>query len=327
MYETIKQLAEAWGPSGYEHHVRAMIRAMVADFVDDMREDALGNLICRVGEGGPKVMLAAHMDEIGLMANYVEPKSGYMRFERIGGVRANGLNAARVQFEDGTIGVVGMNGGINFGTETLPTLDNFYIDVSGAEVEPGSPAMLVGPVSQRGDFVFGRAMDDRIGCAVLVEMLRKLNKTTPNEVYAVFTVQEEVGLRGARTAAYSIEPDVGIAIDVTATGDEPYGIKMAVKLGEGVAIKFTDRSLVVPPKIRDWMVGTAEANGIPYQREVLPFGGTDAGAIHMSQAGVPSGVVSIPCRHVHSVSETVSMTDVQASIDLLLALVKETVTF
>ncbi|MEM6283446.1 MAG: M42 family metallopeptidase [Chloroflexota bacterium] len=325
MQDLIKKLAETWGPSGYEHHVRAVIREEVADLADEITVDPLGNLICRVGSGGARVMVAAHMDEIGLMATYREPTSGYMRFENIGGLLHTTLAGSRVRFEDGTVGTIGVHDQWGASRTKVSSLDQFYIDVSdgeGTAFREGQPAVLDGPVFVRGSRVVGRGMDDRVGCVVAIEAMRRLKDNPPqNEVYFVFTVQEEVGLRGAQAAGYSISPDVAIAVDVTATGDQPHNLKMSVKLGEGTAIKVLDKGLVVPPAVRDWMVETAEANNIPYQLELLPMGSTDAAAIQRSGSGVPGGVVSIPCRYVHTISETVDMADVEASVDLLAALV------
>ncbi len=325
MIDLIKTLTEAWGPSGYEHHIRQIIHQEVEPYADDITIDPLGNLICRVGQGGKKVMVAAHMDEIGVMATYREKKTGYMRFANIGGLMTTTLRGNRVKFEDGTVGVIGVhaNGG--------DKLDDFYIDVddgSGDVIVPeGSPAGFWREMQVRGKRVIGKAMDDRIGCVVAIQTMKKLNKQAPNETYFVFTVQEEVGLRGARPAAQALNPDVGIALDVTRTGDEAKGAKMAVKLGGGAAIKVHDPGLVVPPQIVQWMVDRAQADGIPYQRELLTGGTTDAAAIQLAGAGVPSGCISIPCRFIHTVSETVDLDDVQACINLLTGLVSNPIEF
>lgn len=326
MIELIRKLTEAWGPSGYEHQVRALIREEIAALADDIRVDPLGNLIARIGSGGKKVIVAAHMDEIGVMANYVEPNSGYLRFTNIGGLIYTSLHGNRVQFENGTVGVIGAYDSFGEGRTKAPNLDHFYIDVQTAAdelpVEAGSPAGFWREMQVRGDRVVAKALDDRIGCVVAIEALRKLAKQTSheNEVYFAFTVQEEVGLRGARVAAFDVEPDVAIALDVTATGDEIRNRKMAVKLGAGAAIKIQDSSLIVPPAVRDWMIERAEADHIPYQREVLTGGGTDAGALQMTRSGVPSGCISIPTRFLHTTSETVDVKDVQACVDLLAGL-------
>lgn len=320
MKTLIKKLVEAWGPSGYEHHVRKLIQDEVAKLADEITVDPLGNLICRVGKGGTKIMVAAHMDEIGLMATFVEPKSGYLRFSQIGGLNKATLFGNRVRFENGTMGVIGAHDKWTAQTD----LNNFYVDVSDGDganpVEPGSPAGFWREMEERGTRLIAKSMDDRIGCVVAIEAMRKLKKKTPNEVYFVFTVQEEVGLRGARPAAHGIDPDIGIALDVTNTGDEIKNDKMAIRLGGGAAIKIHDPGLVVPPAVRDWMIARAEADGIPYQLELLAGGTTDASGIQIARAGVPSGCISIPTRFIHTTSETVDIRDVQACVDLLVGL-------
>lgn len=327
MIDLIRKLTEAWGPAGYEHHVRALIRAEVESLADEMRVDGLGNLICRVGQGGKRVMIAAHMDEIGVMANYLEPHTNYLRFTNIGGLLHTTLHGNRVKFEDGTIGVIGVHDAFGASRRNSPDLDGFYIDVQGDDntttIQPGQPAAFWREMQQRGNRIVAKSLDDRIGCVVAIETMRRLKGKTPNEVYFVFTVQEEVGIRGAHAAAYGVNPDIGIALDVTACGDEIKNRKMAVKLGGGAAIKVQDSTLIVPPAVRDWMIQTAQAHNIPHQLEVLTGGGTDAGAIQATRAGVPSGCISIPTRYLHTTSETVDVRDVSACIDLLTALLEK----
>jgi len=321
--ELIKKLVEAWGPCGHEHQVRRLIQEEVAGLVDELRVDALGNLICRVGSGGKRIMVSAHMDEIGVMAMFAEPESGYLRFDPLGGLLHSTLAGNRVRFEDGTIGVIGVHDSFGVGRTSVPSLGDFYIDVSdgeGAAVEPGSAAAFWREFETRGTRLIAKSLDDRIGCVVAIETLRALQRETPNELYFVFSVQEEVGLRGARTAAYGLDPELGIALDVTATGDELRNRKMGVRLGGGAAIKVHDSGLVVPPAIVAWMEARAREEGIAVQRELLGGGTTDAAVIQSARAGVPSGCISIPCRFLHTTSETVDSRDVQACIDLLRAL-------
>lgn len=328
MNALIRKLVEAWGPSGYEHQVRRLIQEEVAELVDDVRVDPLGNLICRVGSGGKRVMVSAHMDEIGVMAMFAEPESGYLRFDPIGGLLNSSLAGNRVRFEDGTIGVIGVYDSFGVGRTSVPALTDFYIDVSdgaGAAVPAGSPAGFWREFETRGTRIIAKSLDDRIGCVVAIETLRRLGRQAPNELHFVFSVQEEVGVRGARAAAYSVDPDVGIALDVTATGDELRNRKMAVTLGGGAAIKVHDSGLVVPPAVVKWMEAGARENGIPVQRELLSGGSTDARVIQSTRAGVPSGCISIPTRFLHTTSETVDIRDVQACIDLLHALLAKPV--
>jgi putative aminopeptidase FrvX len=322
MKDTIKKLVEAFGPSGSEHQVRALIREEIAGLADEVRTDVMGNLIAlKKGTSGIKVMLSAHMDEIGVIVSYVDEK-GFARFNSIGGVRPLYEVMGRVQFENGTIGVIGLE---KLDKPADLTLDKLYIDVGASSredcpVEVGDVACFLRPMVEVGGHLTSKAMDDRIGCAVLVETMRDL-ATSPHDVYFVFSSQEEVGLRGATTSAFGVEPDVGIAVDVTLSLDTPEPVvKMAVALDEGPAIKVKDGGMLATPWVKDWMVDTAEANGIPYQLEVLVGGTTDARAIQTTQAGIPAGCLSIPTRYVHSPSETVSASDVLNGVKLLVAL-------
>ncbi len=324
MLELIKQLTEAWGPSGYEHRVRALILEHVKPYVDAHYVDGIGNLICRVGTGGTRVLVAAHMDEIGVMANYTEPATRYLRFTGIGGLIYTTLHGNRVVFEDGTVGVIGAHDAFGKGRTAAPDADSFFIDVQDENgqmlARDGQPAGFWRETQVRGERVIAKALDDRIGCVVAIEALKRIAKTTPNEVYFAFTVQEEVGLRGAKVAGQGVNPQVGIARDVTATGDEIKNRRMAVKLGAGAAIKVLDGGHIVPPAVKDWMIARAEADGIPYQLELLTGGTTDAAQIQLAHAGVPTGTISIPTRFLHTTSETVDLRDVRACTDLLVGL-------
>lgn len=165
-------------------------------------------------------------------------------------------------------------------------------------------------------------MDNRAGCALLIQTIKEL-EDCQNDAYFVFSVQEEVGLRGAKTSAYAINPDVGIAVDVTSTGDTPKARTMAVELGKGPAIKVKDASVICHPKVKDLMIDRAEDKGIPYQLEVLEWGGTDAGIIHLTREGVPSGAVSVPCRYIHSANEMVDAEDLEDGVKLLVAILEQ----
>jgi tetrahedral aminopeptidase len=183
--------------------------------------------------------------------------------------------------------------------------------------------------AEAGERLIAKSLDDRLGCAMLIEVLRRLTlksagaKSTPHDVYCVFSVQEETTFVGARTAAYRLRPDVAIAVDVTWTGDTPKALPMAVELGKGPAIKVRDAGAIADPRVKRWMVQRATAAKIPYQLEILRDGSTDAGVIQSSRDGVPSGGVLVPCRHVHSPSEMVDMTDVENGVKLLVELVKK----
>jgi putative aminopeptidase FrvX len=330
--ELLRELTETWGPSGQEARIRAIIEGHVNGLVDEMRVDRMGNLIAlkratsaSKGQTPKRVMLSAHMDEIGFIITHVDEK-GFARFSNVGGLRTLTLVGNRVVFADGVIGTIQIEKGPRAANEA-PGFDQLFIDVGATNkkaspVKVGDMGALLGSMVQHGDRLIGKSMDDRVGVFVLIEALRQL-KHSPNDVYAVFSVQEEVGLRGARTSAYGVNPDVGIALDVTLTGDFPEAPHMEVALGKGTAIKVMDSSVIADPRLRALMVQRAREMRIPYQLEVLTAGGTDTAAIQTSRDGAPAGCISIPTRYVHSISEMVDVKDVQASIDLLVAILSK----
>lgn len=328
MNALIKKFVETPGPSGYEDKIRAAVMEEVKDYADEIKVDALGNLIARKGtrqENGMRIMISAHIDEIGLMVTHVDAE-GFVRFLGIGGINPLTCIGGRVLFMNGTHGVIGCD---KLESGKLPTLDKLFIDVGASSKEscPVSVGDVCGferPFMELGDRLVAKSMDDRVAAAVAVEAMRQL-KTSPHEIYFVFSVQEEVGIRGATTAAYGVDPELGLAIDVTRTGDTPKTIKMATALGNGPAIKVRDASFIADPKVVSWMVETAKANEIPYQMEVLEAGGTDGRAIQMTRAGVPAGCLSIACRYIHSPSEMVDKRDVENSVKLLVALLSSPV--
>lgn len=322
--ELIKRLTETYGPSGYEHMIRDVIRNEVKNLAEEVRVDAMGNLIARRKGTGTaprkKVMLAAHMDEIGIMATHVDEK-GFVRFASIGGVNPLTLFGQRCLFDNGTVGVFGRERKGSNSTEVR--LEQLFIDVGARDaasvpVQVGDAAGFWREFVDLGDRVTGKAMDDRIGCAVLIETMRELRKT-PHDVFFVFTVQEEVGVRGATTSAFGIQPDVALAVDVTDTGDTPEANTMSVALGKGPAIKVKDAGMLSHPAIKNLLVTSAQESRIPYQLEVLTGGTTDAKAIQLTREGIPAGVVSIPTRYVHTPSEMIDFNDAQNSVKLLVA--------
>jgi tetrahedral aminopeptidase len=317
--ELIRKLTEAFGPSGWESGVREMIRAEIGK-AGEARVDPLGNLIVHVpGKGGGRrVMLAAHMDEIGVVVTHVDQK-GFLRFGNVGGVHPMPLEGSRVRFADGTAGVIGMEKLDDPGR--TPAMEKFYIDVGADEKHP--PRVKVGDIAcfsrqfeEVGGRLVAKAMDDRIGCAILIHVLRGL-ASTPHDLYLVFTVQEEVGLRGATVSAFGVEPEVALAVDITMSGDTPECLPMAMRLGAGPAIKVKDRGMIAHVGVKDWLIRTAEAHGIPYQLEVLTGGSTDAAAIQLSRAGVPAGCISIATRYAHSPSEMLDLADAENAVRLL----------
>ena len=328
MKKLLQQLTEAFGPSGYEDNIRKLVLAEVEPLADEVKVDALGNLIARkrpskVTNATRKIMVAAHMDEIGIMVSHVD-ENGFVRFSSLGGVFGKYVLGGRVRFLNGVHGVIGYDR-FDKPHET-PSLDKIYIDVGATSkkdcpVRVGDVAAFDRPFIEMGNRLVAKSMDDRVGVLVAIETLRAL-KSTPHDVYFVFTTQEEVGTRGAGTSAFGVDPDVGIAIDVTSAADTPNAMKMEMVLGKGPCVKIKDSGALSDPRVVQWMIHTAEKNKIPYQREVLLFGGTDAHAIQMTRAGVPAGCLSIPTRYVHSPSEMVDFTDVQNSVKLMAAFLK-----
>jgi putative aminopeptidase FrvX len=324
MKELIRRLCEVYGPSGHEERVRDAIVAEISDVVDDYRVDNLGNLIARkratARSEGParKVMLAAHMDEIGVMVTHVD-EDGFLRFTPVGGVFVYTLLGSRVVFADGTQGTFGMEG------KPLPSekpeRDKLFLDVGAKSrqdvpVGVGDVAVFRQEFAEMGTRMLAPNFDNRISCAVLIQVLREM-ESSPHDIYAVFTVQEEVGLRGATTAAYGVAPDIALGLDVTTTGDTPEAHTMSVRLGGGPAIKVKDTRMLAHPAVKRLLVNTAQAYDIPYQLEVLEFGSNDASAIQTSREGVASGTVSIPSRYVHTSSQLVDYDDVQNTVKLL----------
>ncbi len=331
MQKLIQNLVEAWGPSGFEDQIRALIRAEIEPFVDDITVDAMGNLIALkkgTADNAKKVMVAAHMDEIGFMVSHIS-EEGFLRFTNIGGVNNMHLGGLRVRFEDGTIGVIHAERRTD--RSRLGGLDKFFIDIGvdsrdASPIKIGDPGIFHQTYLENGDRLTAKSMDDRIACAIAIAALQQLAES-PHDVYFVFTAQEEVGVRGAATAANRIAPEVGIALDVTATGDTPNGIKMDVKLGKGPAIKVKDSGMIAHRGLVQRMADVAVSAEIPHQFEILPAGSTDARAMQISGIGVIAGCISIPCRYIHSPSETVSLSDVENSVKLLLGLLADPLSF
>jgi len=321
----LENILTAYGPSGHEGRVADVICEALEGHVDEIYTDVMGSLIAvKKGDGtGKKIMASAHMDHIGLAVVDAD-KHGFLRVCNVGGIRAAKMVSGHVVFGNGVTGVVGADEKVKGELQ----VSDLYIDI-GAEtkeealsmVNLGDMCVMAPRVTKLGENrIASPAMDDRIACFVQAQAVLNLPEHHKNDIYAVFSVQEEVGLRGATTAAYHVNPDLGIAVDVTGVGDVPkVGTKVPVELGKGAAIKIMDRSLICTPGVVAMMEKLAVENGIAHQREVLPYGGTDAGAMQRTRGGVPSGAISIPCRYIHSEAETVDKRDVQACIDLLTA--------
>ncbi len=323
--ELLKNLLSIYSPSGNENNVREFIKSEIKDYVDEIEVDALGNLIVRKKGNGKKIMISAHMDQIGLMVTNIDEK-GFLRFTNVGGISPFVSLSQKVVFENGVVGIIDSEPVEDIGKLKL---ENMYIDIGVFSKEEAESKINIGDVcvykteyDENENVVSSKCLDDRVGCFVAIEAIKKI-KDNVNDLYFVFTVQEEVGLRGARTSAYRINPDMGIALDVTGSGDTPKAKTFAVGLGKGTAIKVKDNSILTHPKVKELMVDVAKENNIEYQMEVLEFGGTDSGAIHLTREGIPSGVISIPTRYVHSTVEMASKKDIISSIDLLIKILEK----
>jgi len=325
--ELLTSILNAYGATSREACVREVIKNALDGHVDSLETDVMGSLIAvKKGDGtGRRIMLSAHMDQIGLIVMDAD-KNGFLRVHNVGTFRPQSMLNQHVVFENGVTGVVGADQGVEGEFENK----HLYIDI-GAEtkeealsrVPVGEIAVLAPRMAKLGEHrIASPALDDRIACCMLVETMLSLPEEMPNDVIAVFTVQEEVVLRGVTTAAFTVNPDMGIALDVTGVGDVPgHKDHLPMALGKGAAVKIMDRSLICTPAVVDLMIACAEENGIPYQREILPMANTEGGAIQRTRAGVPAGVISIPCRYMHSGAETIDLRDVRAAADLLRACV------
>jgi putative aminopeptidase FrvX len=321
MKQLIQKLTETFSPSGYEDTIREVILSEVQPLADEVRVDTLGNVIARKGQGGKRVMVAAHMDEIGLIATHID-ENGFVRFATVGIPFARYLLGGRVRFVNGVQGVIGSERPDKY--NVIPPVDKLFIDVGATNkkdcpVKVGDVAAFERPFVEMGKRLVAKSLDDRAGVAIAIETLRRL-KAGPNEVYFVFTVQEEVGVRGATVSAYGVDPEVGIAVDVTPAGDTPNPVRRDIALGKGPAIKVKDHLMLSDPKVVEWMEHTAQRAKIPTQREVLTGGSTDARAIQIARSGVLTGGLTLPCRYVHSPSEMIDYGDVENAVKLLTAL-------
>ncbi len=325
----IEDLCNTYGPAGREHAVRKLIRKEMKAVCPDIQTDRLGNLIAHFPatpskKGGSRIMLCAHMDEIGVIVTYID-KNGFLRFTNVGGVFPHLALNQRVIFENGTVGVTDIEPKKDsYKPPDKPQLEKMYIDIGAPDRKSAEKMVAIGDIASfhqnairmDDNRISAKALDDRIGCYCLIQTAKRLKKTV-NDVYFVFSVQEEVGLRGARTGAYAIAPKYAIAVDVTDTGDTPEAPRMQVAVGKGVAIKVKDSSFLANPGVNDRLVEYAQEERIPYQLEISGGGTTDAAVIQLVKEGVMSGVLSVPTRHIHSTNEICDLGDVEGVIALL----------
>jgi endoglucanase len=326
----------AFGVSGREEQVRGEIERFIRPLVDEIIHDTTGSLIglkrgnltrgaskkagSKQTSGARKIMISAHMDAIGFVITHIDER-GFLRFSEVGHQVGAYLLGRRVVFEDGDIGVIGVE---RLDDKKVPQKEKMFIDIGSPDraeaerrVRVGDMCGIYAPHAVTDRIITGGWMDDRIGCFVLLEVLTQL-KENHHDIYFVFSSQEEVGLRGATTTAYRIEPDVGIAVDVTISSDLPEGEPIGSSfLGRGAAIKFMDQSVIVPRRLALHLEDLAQRSGIPHQRDIIRHGGTDAHAMQLSRGGALAGGISIPTRYIHSSGEMCALDDVQACIDLI----------
>jgi len=337
MKQILEKLSNAYGVSGFEDDVRNLMMEELKGHVDDLDVDNMGNLIAtKKGKpDGKKVMLAAHMDEIGLIVRYID-KEGFIKFSKLGGINDQMLLNQEVYIHSNGEKILGVIGSkpphrMKAAEKKKPVqYENMFIDIGASDKEDAEEMVNVGdPITikqkfaeLKNDLVMGNAMDNRVGCAILLEVMKRARSDAT--IYGVGTVQEEVGLKGARTAAYRINPDMALALDVTISGDHP-GMKeedAPAKAGEGPCIILTDasgRGIITHPQVKELLIQVADEEEIPYQLEVSEGGTTDATAIHLTREGIPTGVISPPSRYIHTPVSVVNIKDVENAVKLILA--------
>ncbi len=340
MRELLKKLTDASGISGFEDGIRNVIIDELKDHVDGIDVDNMGNMIAtRKGkEGGKKVMLAAHMDEIGLMVRYID-KNGFIKFSKIGGINDQMLLNQEVTVKTSKGDVIGVIGSKpphrmkESERKKVLGYEDMFIDIGAADKEEAEKMVAVGdPILINQDFaelgkslVKAKALDNRVGCAVLVEAMKQLESDAT--VYGVATVQEEVGLKGAKTSAFKVNPDLAIVLDVTISGDHP-GVKeeeAPAKAGKGPVIVLADaggRGIITNLKVKELLTSTADEEKIPYQLEVSEGGTTDASVIHLTREGIPTGVISPAARYIHTPVSVINVEDVENAVKLIVAVLK-----
>ena len=325
LLELIQTLNAAHGPSGDEGGIRERLAELARPLADEISTDTMGNLIVRKLGSGPRVMLCAHMDSIGFIVTHVE-ENGFLRVGRLGGISPKEAAYTPVRFAGGARGVIVPEEKADFGKLKL---DECYVDIGAKDRETALKAVAVGdtmiydsPCFTNQGKVVSPYLDNRISCAILLKVLEEM-ELCPNDLYVVFTVQEEVGLRGAKPAAWAVDPDYAVVVDVTDVDDTPGSEKCGtVRLGKGPAIKIMDSSVICHPDMIQKLESQAKALDMPTQRDIMPAGGTDAGMMHTTRIGVRTGGVSVPCRYIHTPVEMADLQDARDCAKLLCAFVQ-----
>ena len=322
MTELLKKLMMTPGVSGREYKIREVIRAEAEKYADEVTTDPMGNLIARKKGNGKKIMLVAHMDEIGYFATYID-SDGLIHLGAVGGINPMSSAYDTVVSERGVCGVA-----VPPDNTDIPKAEKLLVDIGVKTRKQAEAKVSIGdffvhsPRLKRlaGNRYVGRPFDDRAGCLVLLEALKSV-KNTENDLYFVFSVQEEVGSRGAKPAAYGIEPDIGIAVDVTTVSGKPASKSASkVKLGQGAAIKIKDSSVICSYELVEIMRRLAEERRIKCQDEIILAGGTDTSVIQVAKTGCQAGALSIPTAYIHTVNEMIDISDVREAVKLTVAI-------
>ena len=321
MINILKKLTGAFGVSGNEDEIRNTIKERLADCVDEIYTDPLGNLVAVKKGRGKKIMIAAHMDETGVIATHIDDK-GFIRFTNIGFVSPYYALGQRIKFRNGITGSISYEEKLSDMKDLR--LTNMYIDIgtkgsdeTKKKISVGDAARFVGETVMEGDMVISRGLDNRSGCSVLIKTACEL-PDTDNEIYYVFTVQEELGCRGSKAVANRLKPDLALVVDVTGAGDTPECKLKDIKCGHGPAIKIKDKTFICHSEVREIIENAAKKLDIPYQYEILETGSTDSGAIFIACDGIPTGAISIPCRYIHTTIEMLNIKDVENASKLLM---------
>ena len=332
----LSDLCEVAGAPGHENRVRKMVLKEIKPFVDEIKIDNMGNVIAiKKGNERKRVMIGAHMDEIGFIVTHIDDK-GFVYFHTLGGFDPKTLTAQRVIIH-GKKDIIGVMGSKPIhlmsaaDRKKIPTTKDYFIDTGLSKkslekiVEVGSPITRERKMIEMGDCLNCKSLDNRVSVFILIEVLKQIKSLPPYDIYAVFTVQEEIGIRGANVSSMQINPDFGFGLDTTIAWDTPGSTKQeqVSALGEGACIKVMDSSTVCDYRMVSYMKEIARKHKIKTQLEILPAGGTDTSGIQrMNPGGAIAGAVSIPTRHIHQVIEMVNKNDVKASIELLKACVE-----
>ncbi len=320
----IERLALLYGPAGREEAVRERVAQTIGGNADEIHVSPLGSLHVRRRGAGPRLMLSAHLDEIGVIVSHIDEK-GFARFQPLGWKDGEGILAQRVRFADGQTAVVAADPRRD--RSKTPSVEHLFLDfgAAGREACPvsiGAIGVFEAPFLRLGGRIVSKALDDRVGVAVLIETLRRLDHS-PHHLDVVFTVQEEFTSAGAQTSAFALEPEIALVVDVGDSGDAPHRPSAPTRLGGGPMIKVRDGRMVSDARLVDLLVRRAAAANIPHQFEVADDHTSDGAYVQISRAGVITAGVSIPCRYIHTPSEMVDLSDVEHTVRLLLEVLRQ----